>query len=107
MLHILGMIGKGIGIALICILILVIAILLALLFVPIRYNVSAKLEEGKPVGKAKAHWLLHFVTAYAIWDGKLRYGIKLLGISVYGNQKKKKNSQKLFCTQNNLFGQTS
>ena len=85
MLHILGLIGKGIGIALLCILLLLVALLLAVLFVPIRYHVAGKLEEGKADGRAKLHWLFHIVSAFAVWDGKLRYGIRIFGITVWDN----------------------
>lgn len=94
MLHILGMIGKGIGIALLCILILVVALLLALLFVPIRYYVRGKLEANNTQGIAKAHWLFHIVTAYVRWEDKLQYGIKIFGCTIYGNQKKQQKPKR-------------
>lgn len=94
MLHILGLVGKGIGIALLCILILVVALLLALLFVPIRYYVTGKLEQGKADGKAKLHWLFHIVTASAVWEQKPRYIIRIFGIPIYDNIRKAEKTKK-------------
>lgn len=88
MLHILGMVGKGIGIALLCILILLVVLLLAVLFVPIRYRIQAAFSHGEADGEAKAHWLFHIITATAVWDQKLQYRIKVFGITVYGSQRR-------------------
>lgn len=95
MLHILGMIGKGIGITLLCILILVIVLLFAVLFVPIRYRAAGKkAKEGLPEGSVRISWLFHAVHCFAIWEGKLHYGLKLFGILVYDNWKKKEKKEK-------------
>lgn len=88
MLHILGMIGKGIGIALVCILILAVVLLLAVLFAPIRYRVTAGLADEKATGMANAHWLLHIITASCVWEQELQYKISIFGIAVYGNKRK-------------------
>lgn len=91
MLHILGMILKGIGIILLCIFLLLLVILLSLLFVPIRYRVTAqKKAEDMPVGRAKVSWLFSIVTIFAAWEGRLHYGLKLFGIPVYDNLRKKR-----------------
>ncbi|MCI8946078.1 MAG: DUF2953 domain-containing protein [Lachnospiraceae bacterium] len=99
MLYILGMIGKGLGIALLCILILVVAMLLAVLFVPIRYSLRGKREEaGAPEGKIRVCWLFSIVSCFATWKGGIHFGLKLCGIPVYDNlkqeQKKKNREQK-------------
>ncbi len=99
MLYILGMIGKGLGIALLCILILVVAILLAVLFVPIRYSLWGNREEaGAPEGKIRVCWLFSIVSCFATWKGGIHFGLKLCGIPVYDNlkqeQKKKNREQK-------------
>ena len=89
MLHILGMILKGIGITLLCILLLLLFLLLAILFVPVRYRIAAdKPEEGNARAKVKAGWLFSIVTVFAEWEGKLHYGVKIFGFSVYDNLKK-------------------
>lgn len=88
MLHILGMIGKGIGIALLCILILAVVLLLTVLFAPIRYRVTAGLADEKAAGMAKAHWLLHIITASCVWEQELQYKISIFGITVYGSKRK-------------------
>lgn len=88
MLHILGMIGKGIGIALLCILILAVVLLLAVLFAPIRYRVTAGLADEKAAGMAKAHWLLHIITASCVWEQELQYKLSIFGITVYGSKRK-------------------
>ena len=88
MLYILGMTGKWIGIILLCILILLAALLLAVLFVPIRYHLSAVREEnGPPQGKVRVYWLFSLVSASAAWEGGLKYGLRLCGFPVYGNLK--------------------
>lgn len=94
MLHILGLVGRGIGIALLCVLILVVALLLALLFVPIRYRVTGKLEQGKADGRAKIHWLFHIVTASAAWEMKPHYMIRIFGIPIYDNIRKAEKAKK-------------
>lgn len=95
MLHILGMIGKGIGIALLCILIVLLVLLLSILFVPIRYRLDGSKEEtGKPAGSARLCWLFHMISAFAIWEGTLHYGMKICGISVYDNLRKAEKEKK-------------
>lgn len=95
MLHILGMIGKGIGIALLCILILLVILLLAVLFVPIRYRVTGKKDAGgRPEGKAVVSWFFHMATCFVSWEGKLHYGLKLAGISVYDNLRNAQKKEK-------------
>lgn len=89
MLHILGMILKGIGITLLCILLLLLFFLLVILFVPVRYRIAAgKPEEGGAEARAKASWLFSIVTVFAVWEGTLHYGVKIFGVSVYDNLKK-------------------
>lgn len=90
MLHILGMVLKGIGITLLCILLLLLFLLLAILFVPVRYRIAAdKPEEGNARAKVKAGWLFSIVTVFFEWEGKLHYGVKIFGFSIYDNLKKK------------------
>lgn len=95
MLHILGMIGKGIGIALLCILIVLLVLLLSILFVPIRYRLDGGKEEtGKPAGSARLCWLFHTISAFAIWEGTLHFGLKMCGFSVYDNLQKAEKEKK-------------
>ncbi len=95
MLHILGMFGRGIGIALLCILLLLAVMLLAVLFVPIRYDASGKrTEEGIITGRIRLSWLFRFVTCFALWEGKLHYGLKIFGVPVYDNLRKKQKEKK-------------
>lgn len=90
MLHILGMVLKGIGITLLCILLLLLFLLLAILFAPIRYRITAdKPEEGSARARIKAGWLFSIVTVFAEWEGRLRCGVKIFGFSIYDNLKKK------------------
>ena len=99
MLHILEMIGKGIGITLLCILILVVVLLLSVLFLPVRYVISGekKPEENLPVAEAKLSWLFHILSASAQFKETLRYRVRLFGIPVYDSArepKKKKGPKK-------------
>lgn len=65
MLHIILLILKIIGIILLCILGILLLIILCVLFVPVRYRIELKREEGEgkpPLEvKAKITWLLHLV----------------------------------------------
>lgn len=99
MLHILEMIGKGIGITLLCILILVVVLLLALLFLPVRYVISGekKPEDNLPEAAVKLSWLFHILSASAQFKGALRYRLRLFGIPVYDSARepgKKKGSDR-------------
>lgn len=94
MLHILGLMGKGIGIALLCILILAVILLLAVLFVPIRYRIRGNKDaEGGPVGEVKAHWFFHILSGMGAWDGGLHYRVRVLGIPIYDNLRKKQKEK--------------
>ena len=89
MLHILGMVLKGIGITLLCILLLLLFLLLAILFVPVRYRIAAnRPEAGNARAKGKVSWLFSIVTAFAEWEGRLHYGVRIFGFSIYDNLKK-------------------
>lgn len=92
MLHILEMIGKGIGITLLCILILVVILLLAVLFLPVRYVISGekKPEEEFPDAEAKVSWLFHILSASAQFQGALRYRVRLFGIPLYDSAREPK-----------------
>ncbi len=97
MLYILEMIGKGIGIGLLCILILLVTVLLALLFVPIRYRLQGKKEEtGTPEGMVRVSWLFSLLCCFAVWEGKLHYGVKICGVAIFDNLNKgrRKKTQK-------------
>jgi len=95
MLHILGLIGKGIGIALLIILLLAVLLLLTVLFVPIRYRLAGRKDEtGGPEGEVKLYWLFHIVSGIASWRGSLHYRIRIFGIPVYDNLKKEQKEKK-------------
>ncbi len=88
MLHILGMIGKGMGITLLGIFVMLALLLFAALFVPIRYSAKGyKEREGAPSGKAALSWLLHIVSFHILWEGKLHYRLRIFGIPVYDDQR--------------------
>ncbi len=111
MLYILEMIGKGIGIGLLCILILLVSVLLALLFVPFRYRLQGKKEEtGRPEGMVRVSWLFSLLSCFAVWEGKLHYGVKICGISIFDNLKKgrrKKAQKKQSIKKEKKTGRTS
>ena len=96
MLHILGAIGKGIGITLLCIVVILLLLLLALLFVPIRYRVKGLKQDGENAvtASAKVYWLLHVVSFVISWDGKCRSVLRVFGIPIYDSLRKKENKKK-------------
>lgn len=95
MLHILGMVGKGIGITLLCILVVLVVLLLCVLFVPIRYRVAGVKEEtGKPQAAVRVSWLFHVLSAFATWEGSLHYGLKFCGICIYDNLRRVRKEER-------------
>lgn len=94
LLHILGLIGKGIGITLLGIVLVLLVCVLVLLFVPIRYYVSGTLEQNTASGKAGLHWLFHAVSAAVVWEAKAHCIVRLFGIPVYDNFRIKKQRTK-------------
>lgn len=93
LLHILGLVGKGIGITLLAIVLILFLLLAALLFVPIRYRVSGRLEEDGAGARASLHWLLHIVSATVTLEKKHRSVVRIFGIPVYDNLRPKKQRQ--------------
>lgn len=99
MLHILLLLLKIIGITLLSLIGLLVLVILLVLFVPVRYALRVKADETVLV-KAHVSWLLHFLHAAAVYDGKFGVVVRLFGIPVkripapQENGKKKKRSSK-------------
>lgn len=71
---------KIIGIVLLALLGLIVALLLLVLFVPVRYMVSGKVEEDAAIA-IRVTWLLHLVTWKAVYaDGAFDSCLRILGI---------------------------
>lgn len=82
MLHIVLLILKIIGIVLAAVLGLAVLALSALFFVPLRYRIEAKTEEGLQGIEAKAtfSWCLHALSGNAVYkNGKFKWQTKILG----------------------------
>jgi len=102
MLHILLLILKIIGIILAVILGIIILLLCIILFVPIRYEISAKCDGTIESLKAKvmALWLLHFIRADVFVKGKLvKWKVRAAWITksnvVKEKRKEEKNDEKV------------
>ena len=85
MLHILFLVLKIIGFALLTALGIVILVACLVLFYPIKYDLDIK----NTTINAKAHWLFHLLSAYNEFDGKEnRWQVRVLWIKL--NERKKK-----------------
>lgn len=85
---------KWIGIILLCILGLILLLCLAVLLIPIRYQLSAVWQEEHRV-KGSVSWLLHLIHLSFDTDRQQRVCIRIFGIPVNGRfHTKKKKSQK-------------
>lgn len=81
MLHILFITLKIIGIILASILLCLLALVLAILFVPVRYRITAKKEEQPLEGAGKVTWLLHVLSIHLSYQNSdFNYVIKVFGI---------------------------
>ena len=78
-----------IGIVLISLISLVIVLLAIVLFVPVRYRISADRPlNDELTAKANVSFLLHIISATVGYDRDIDYGIRIFGIKVYPKKKK-------------------
>ncbi len=89
---------KIIGITLLCILGLILLVLIVVLFVPIRYKVTADSNINENLKdyhvKAKVSWLLHFVHGKYEYPGEDGFVLKVGPFTVYGKKKEEKKEKK-------------
>ncbi len=81
MLHMILLILKIIGIVLLSLLGLLALIIVLVLFVPVRYRLFVKADDGVRV-RATVSWLLHLLHISAVFEKELRVVVRILGISV-------------------------
>ena len=84
---------KWIGIILLCILGLMLLLCLAVLLIPIRYQLSAVWQEEHRV-KGSVSWLLHLIHLSFDTDRNQRVCIRIFGIPVNGRFHTKKRNSK-------------
>ena len=90
MIHILLLVLKIIGIILLVILLAAIAVIMAVLFIPVRYNLTAEYYDNKPDVKFNVSWLLHLFRINGLYnknDGFLMK-VKILFFTLYPKNKK-------------------
>lgn len=90
MIHILLLVLKIIGIILLVILLAAIAVIMAVLFVPVRYNLTAEYYDNKPDVKFNVSWLLHLFRINGLYnknDGFMMK-VKILFFTLYPKNKK-------------------
>lgn len=93
-MHIVLLILKIIGAILGGLLGLVLFLLCLLLFVPIRYNIHGISKEDVEV-KTSIHWFLHLVHLSVLYqEKKVKFCLRIFGIPVKQNIKKKKKTKK-------------
>lgn len=89
---------KIIGITLLCILGLILLVLIVVLFVPIRYKVTADSNINENVKdyhvKAKVSWLLYLVHGKYEYPGEDGFVLKVGPFTVYGKKKEEKKEKK-------------
>ena len=80
------------GITLLVLIAFALLLILAVLFVPIRYQIEGKKETDKGIlrGRVTVSWLLHIVHARAVYEGTLRYVIRVFGIPIKKSGGKKR-----------------
>ena len=90
MLAIVLQILKILGIIILVLLGILVSLILVALFVPVRYQAKGYYYETYEV-RAKVTWLLHIVSAQVVYSKEqaLLIIVKLFGITVFHNQKKK------------------
>ena len=78
-----------IGIVLLSLISLVIVLLAIVLFVPVRYRISADRPlNDELTAKANVSFLLHIISATVGYERDIDYGIRIFGIKVYPKKKK-------------------
>ena len=88
MIHILLVILKIIGIALLVILGLLLGILLAVLFIPVRYKAAGSYH-GQLLLSVCATWFFHILAFRAVYEGEgLVCSLKVLGFRLWHNREK-------------------
>jgi hypothetical protein len=95
MLHILLLILKIIGLLILSIIGLLLTVLLIVLFVPIRYKVTA--EHGEEFRlEGRANWLLHLINAkFSHLEGVFHVRVRILWFLLYDNLKPKQPADKV------------
>ncbi len=74
MLHILLTILKVIGILILVVLALILAVILIILFVPLRYSIHIRKEDGPPEGQGSVTWLLKLLKVNAQYHDRAVHG---------------------------------
>lgn len=95
-MHIVLLILKILGIALLVILGVILLLLLLILFVPVRYQAEGEIKEDMRFGiKGRVHYLLHIVSLqfFYLEDG-FSYTAKIFGIPLKPKRKKKKREDR-------------
>ncbi len=78
-----------IGIVLLSLISLVIVLLAIVLFVPVRYRISADRPlNDELTAKANVSFLLHIISATVGYERDIDYGVRIFGIKVYPKKKK-------------------
>ena len=95
MLGILLTILKILGIIILVILGLIILLLVLILFVPVRYRAEGCYEDKVPYIKASVSYMLHMFSAFVAYDSGLKIKVKLLGLTLFDNERKEKKKQSL------------
>ena len=70
---------KWLGILLLVILGLVLAVLLAVLFVPIRYEAEGSFK-GEPAAKGRVSWLWRLFSCQVVYDGEAEVSLRIFGV---------------------------
>lgn len=92
---VLGTILKIIGIVLLGILLLLLLFLLVLLFVPVRYRAKVVRDGEKLLVQAQVSYIFHLIRLPVCFeDGKLKIRFSVFGITLYSNDRGKKEKKK-------------
>lgn len=83
MLNILLLILKIAGILILSVIGLILLLLFFIMFVPVRYSVSAKYYQKVPYARLKISWLLNLLKLQAVYNKEFKADVRLLGFRLY------------------------
>lgn len=83
MLNILLLILKIAGILILSVIGLILLLLFFIMFVPVRYSVSAKYYQKVPYARLKISWLLNLLKVQAVYNKEFKADVRLLGFRLY------------------------
>lgn len=96
MLNILLLILKIAGILILSVIGLILLLVFLIIFIPVRYSVSAKYYQKVPYARLKISWLLNLLKVQAVYDKEFKADVRLLWFRLYPKRDKKNKNKKTY-----------